>query len=208
MKLNNSHIQKTVMKKIESYLYFVFGREKATTIYYTFSFKLEELYKVSEFDSPYKANLAFIYILPIIALCRALVNNNMIKEEAINFIRNYIFEYQKEEVEKYLKLINTPFYYSFFDRKIKKYQEKHFPMNEFNTKWVEFNNQRIYFDINRCIYMEILEEYGEEGLKQLFCEIEKNIFSKIEDKVEFTVPKKISLGDDCCQFRFFKKDAR
>lgn len=208
MDLNTKYLEKTIMNKIESYLYFIHGRDIGRNIFYSFTFKLEELYKVSEFDDENKANIAFNYVLPVISLYRALIENKMEKNKAIFFIKTYLSESNKKEIDSYLKLIKTPFYYSIFDRKIKKYQEKHFPIDVFKTKWIEFNNQRLYFDINKCIYMEILEEYGEMDLKDIFCEMEKNMFSKSVEKVDLQIPKKISLGDKSCEFRFLKKDAR
>ena len=200
-------IERTDLNKIEQYLHYVFGSNTGRTLFFTFSLKLEELYKVSEFEDRQIANIAFKYILPVIAMHRSFVENGMDSTIAIKNIRSYFIEYDKKEIEKFASMINTPFYYSFFDRRIKKFQETKMPTEKFSIEWLEFNLQRVYFNVNKCMYLEILKEYGEEKLLQIFCDREKIKFSKINSKIEFTVPKIILNGDECCQFRYFKKNS-
>ena len=198
-------ITKTDLGKIESYLHYKNGPEVGNSIFFNFSSKLEELYNISEFNTKKKATVAFKYVLPVIALYRAFKELGMDKNVAITTIKSYFNEFDFKNVNNFSKFINTSFYYTFFDRKIKKYQEQNLPTNEFRVRWEEFNSERVYFDVNKCIYLEILKEYAEEDLLEIFCNREKNMFSQISSKVDFNMPKTILNKDDSCQFRFIKK---
>ena len=198
-------IQKTDLSKMEQYLHYVYGNDTGRNLFFTFSIKLEDLYKISEFDDEIEAKIAFKYVLPVIAMYRSFIENGMDSTIAIKNIRSYFIEYDKKEINKFSNMIKTPFYYNFFDRKIKKFQEKNLPKDKFRIEWLEFNSQRIYFNVNKCMYLKILKEYSEERLLQIFCDREKIRFSKINSKIEFSIPRIISNNDNCCEFRYFKR---
>ena len=201
-------IEKTHFNKIESYLHYVYGAETGRTLFFNFSIKLEELYDISNFDSIIKSEQAFKYILPVIALYRTFIEKGMDKTVAKNSIKSYFLEYDKKDIDKFSKFIKTVFYYSIFDRKIKKFQEKKLPTKEFDIKWEEFNLQRVYFNVNKCMYIKILDEYGEKDLIDIFCVREKNMFSKINSKIDFNLKETLANGNQECKFRFFKKESR
>jgi hypothetical protein len=60
------------------------------------------------------------------------------------------------------------------------------------------------FDINKCLYFDILREAGKPELGPILCEYDKIFMDYMKDLVKFTRHETIATGDDLCDFRYCK----
>jgi hypothetical protein len=86
----------------------------------------------------------------------------------------------------------------------KKGNEANYANDYFMLKEVDQESGCYGFDINKCLYFDLLKEAGKTELAPILCEYDNIFMDYVKDFVSFTRHETIATGDSRCDFRFCK----
>ena len=107
----------------------------------------------------------------------------------------------------------------FFETEVASFKQSKDPWNAF-IEWVQRGNKTNYeneffklievhkndkefgFDIQRCLYFDILREAGRPELGPILCEYDSILASAVDTWIRFTRHETIASGDRRCTFRY------
>jgi hypothetical protein len=181
----------------------LFGEEKGLNIYNDSSETLTKLLESADFrgSKPVEKHMR-INILPGIAFYKAMQENGIEKEKAYQVFHDEI----QKSVEKangafrILKMI--PGFIAVFKWRAKKMMASDASKDLWDMVRKRDDKEELSFDIHRCVYVEILTQYGCPELCKAHCDADITSMRGLEPQVIFTRTQTIGYGAKYCDFRY------
>lgn len=134
-------------------------------------------------------------------MCEVRASFSELKETVLSIYRVMLEDYFKAEVAK-LEREDNP--WSAFVGWARKGNEVNYNNDYFKLVEVDQEPGCYGFDIQKCLYFDILREAGKPELGPILCTYD-NIFSDYVSWIQFTRHETIANGDEKCTFRYCKK---
>ena len=79
---------------------------------------------------------------------------------------------------------------------------KQFPVEGWETTYVENSADRVAFNMTRCFYLDTLTAYGAPELTASFCESDEVMAELFPPSIRFVRPHTLGRGDALCDFQY------
>ncbi|NHI88679.1 MAG: hypothetical protein EAX87_04090 [Candidatus Thorarchaeota archaeon] len=135
-------------------------------------------------------------------MCEVRASFSELKDIVVSIYRAMLQDYFKREVEK-LEASSDPWHA--FVEWTRQGNETNNNNEYFQVKEVETQEGCFGFDIQRCLYFEILREAGKPELGPILCKYDSLLAEAVQNWIGFTRHETIARGDKCCTFRYCKK---
>lgn len=180
-----------------------FGLTEGTKIYYDAFVILTGLLEDTDFRKSKAVEKHMRkFILPEIALYRAMQKKGIGKENAYHFLDDQIQKRAQKSSKLFGRFKRLPWFFSIVKWVIKKAIAYGFPKEGWNTEWKADNNNELAMNMHSCLYMETFTKYGCPELCKASCDSDVTTFCGMEPKVFFVRTQTISAGADYCNFRY------
>jgi hypothetical protein len=143
-------------------------------------------------------------ILPGVALFRALADDRTTQGMADQLIEEVFDEWGKVSRKPMERLGKVPIFYCLMRFLVKSMMRVSFPEEGWDTEWVEVSGKEISFNMNKCFYFDVLQEYGVSELTRQYCRLDDLIYENVSPGVKWDRKKTLGRGDACCDFRFVR----
>ncbi len=135
-------------------------------------------------------------------MCEVRSSFTELKEIVISIYRAMLQEFFKTEVSK-LEQSDNP--WDAFVDWTRKGNEANYNNDLFQVIEVDQEEGCFGFDIQKCLYFDILREAGKPELGPILCDYDNILAHAIESWIGFTRHETIASGDKRCTFRYCKK---
>jgi hypothetical protein len=135
-------------------------------------------------------------------MCEVRASFTELKEIVISIYRAMLQEYFKDEAKK-LEQTDDP--WNAFVEWLRKGNEANYNNDLFQVVEVEQEDGCFGFDIQKCLYFDILREAGKPELGPILCDYDNILADAVESWIGFTRHETIASGDKRCTFRYCKK---
>lgn len=82
-----------------------------------------------------------------------------------------------------------------------------FPPAGWEIEWQEDSDQSLAYDVKRCFYVDLLNDYGAPELTPLFCKMDDLVFAGLEPAIGWERSQTIGRQDEICDFRWNNRAA-
>ena len=198
-------ISETTFPFLENDCVQTFGAEKGSAIFQ----QTEALYQklLSGADYTYsdavKEHLQR-KLFPPMAYYKVLCANDISKEKALEYVKQETHKAASVKRDEMKKLANLPFAYSIYRMGVKKHMRKNFPDAGWQTEWIRCDRKEIHFNLHRCIYRDLTNQYGCPELCCVYCENDDISFSGLMPRIRFERNGTLGNGAPYCDFHFIK----
>jgi len=135
-------------------------------------------------------------------MCEVRASFTELKEMVISIYRAMLQEYFKDEAKK-LEATDDP--WNAFVEWLRKGNEANYNNDLFQVVEVEQGDGCFGFDIQKCLYFDILREAGKPELGPILCDYDNILADSVESWIGFTRHETIASGEKRCTFRYCKK---
>lgn len=182
-----------------------FGAEKGTVIFQ----QTEALYQELLSNADYKNNDAVKdhlqrKLFPPMAYYKTLYANGIPKEKALEYVKQETQKAASVKRDEMKKLAKLPFAYSIYRMGVKKHMKKNFPDAGWQTEWIRCDKKEIHFNLHRCIYRDLTNQYECPELCCVYCENDDISFQGLMPKIRFKRNGTLGNGAPYCDFHFIK----
>lgn len=182
-----------------------FGQEKGAALFAQTEAAYQELlcgadYRRSEAIQAHLQQKLF----PPMAYYKTLCANGLPQEKALEYVRLETQQAAQIKQREMQKMARLPFAYRMYRMGVKQYMKKNFPSEGWETEWVRCDGKEIHFDLHRCIYWELTQQYGCPELCCVYCENDDISFAGLMPKIRFERSGTLGQGAACCDFHFIK----
>ena len=154
----------------------------------------------NELAQRHGVNSLFVMALDDV-LCEVRASFSELKNTVVSIYQAMMEEYFAKESQK-LKQSDDP--WAAFVEWARKGNEANYNNDYFLLKEVDQEPGCYGFDINRCLYFDLLREAGKPELGPILCEYDMIFMKYVEGWIKFTRRETIATGDSRCDFRFCK----
>lgn len=187
--------QKKLFKIVQNY----FGEEKAKEVWRNAIEEYDALVPHSLNESKGRQNNLVNIIYPMIALYKAMQENNLSKEEALKSMFDIMREKTTNGIRKtYTFFGKTPLIYSMirfiFGQGLKG--------DSWKVEFKENDKENFSYDIKECLWATACKDEGCSELCAIFCRNDEINFIEVSKYLKFHRTKTIGYGDDICDFHF------
>ena len=200
MKLNE-----TTLSFLQEDCIMEFGKENSSDLYLNTEKTYQELLaNADDKGNPVIHEHLAKKLFPPMAYYKALLAAGYEQETALTYVKKETHKaalVRKQEMQGLAKL---PFAYTIYRMGVKKHMKKNFPEEGWTTEWVRCDGTEIHFNLRRCIYQELTEQYNCPELCCVYCENDDISFSGLLPKIRFERTGTLGNGADCCDFHFVK----
>ena len=141
-------------------------------------------------------------IFPVLAYYMALIDYGFSTEDAYAFVLEETQKHATLSKRKNEQFGKMPFSYYLFKMFSKKVMHKNFPVEGWETEWVRYDNKEVHFNLKRCVYFEVVSQYGHPELCTVFCANDTTSFSGYLPNIKFERSGTIGEGKKMCDFHF------
>lgn len=188
-------------KQIKTFLNDEFGTDKGTALFNKQEIILNELIKNIKDKSENQRKTLIQTILPRIALYKAMLKDELLKEEVYQHMQKYMIDIvAKQKHLSTAKMEKIPGFYSI-------YSNVFLRVVRTTDLWESVQNRgKNYFDVTmkKCLWHTACLENDCEKLCHLFCDVDNVTYGGLK-KIGFSRTKTLGYGEDCCDFHFYKK---
>ena len=179
-------ISETTFPFLENDCVQTFGAEKGSAIFQ----QTEALYQKLLSGADYKNSDAVKEhlqrkLFPPMAYYKVLCANGISKEKALEYVKQETHKAASVKRDEMKKLANLPFAYSIYRMGVKKHMRKNFPDAGWQTEWIRCDRKEIHFNLHRCIYRDLTNQYGCPELCCVYCENDDISFSGLMPRIRF-----------------------
>ena len=135
-------------------------------------------------------------------MCEVRASFSELKEIVLSIYRAMLQEYFEAEVVKIEQSEDT---WNAFVDWARKGNEANYINEYFQLDEIAQEEGCFGFDIQKCLYFDILREAGKPELGPILCEYDKIFMNFVESWIQFTRHETIATGDKRCTFRYCKK---
>jgi hypothetical protein len=135
-------------------------------------------------------------------MCEVRASFSKLKETVISIYRSMLEEYFKDEATK-LEQADNP--WDAFVDWLRAGNEANYNNDLFQVVEVEQEEGCFGFDLQKCLYFDILREAGKPELGPILCDYDNILANAVVNWIEFTRHETIATGDKRCTFRYCKK---
>ena len=135
-------------------------------------------------------------------MCEVRASFNELKETVISIYRAMLQDFFKAEVAALEQSVNP---WEAFVEWARKGNEANYNDEHFQVVEVDQEEGCFGFDIQKCLYFDILREAGKPELGPILCDYENILADVIESWIGFTRHETIASGDKRCTFRYCKQ---
>ncbi|MHA2056697.1 MAG: L-2-amino-thiazoline-4-carboxylic acid hydrolase [Candidatus Thorarchaeota archaeon] len=135
-------------------------------------------------------------------MCEIRASFSELKETVISIYRTMLQEFFKTEVAA-LEQSDNP--WEGFVEWARKGNKANYDNEYFQVVEVEQETGCFGFDIQKCLYFDILRESGKPELGPILCDYDNILAGAIENWIVFTRHETIASGDKRCTFRYCKQ---
>lgn len=193
----------TPFKDLKSECITKYGNEKGLHIYK----RAEETFQKMQEKADYRNSDIIKWhmnenIFPVLAYYMSLLDAGFATEEAYSYT---LEETQKQAMswkKKHKAFGKIPFLYPMFKIGCKRVMKKEYPNEGWETEWIRCDKKEIHFNLKRCVYFEITNQYEHPELCTVFCKNDNTTFSAFSPKVVFERSGTIGMGNKYCDFHF------
>ena len=198
-------ISETTFPFLENDCVQTFGAEKGSAIFQ----QTEALYQKLLSGADYKNSDAVKEhlqrkLFPPMAYYKVLCANGISKEKALEYVKQETHKAASVKRDEMKKLANLPFAYSIYRMGVKKHMRKKFPDAGWQTEWIRCDRKEIHFNLHRCIYRDLTNQYGCPELCCVYCENDDISFSGLMPRIRFERNGTLGNGAPYCDFHFIK----
>ena len=198
-------ISETTFPFLENDCVQTFGAEKGSAIFQ----QTEALYQQLLSGADYKNSDAVKEhlqrkLFPPMAYYKVLCANGISKEKALEYVKQETHKAASVKRDEMKKLANLPFAYSIYRMGVKKHMRKNFPDAGWQTEWIRCDRKEIHFNLHRCIYRDLTNQYGCPELCCVYCENDDISFSGLMPRIRFERNGTLGNGAPYCDFHFIK----
>ncbi len=198
-------ISETTFPFLENDCVQTFGAEKGSAIFQ----QTEALYQKLLSGADYKNSDAVKEhlqrkLFPPMAYYKVLCANGISKEKALEYVKQETHKAASVKRDEMKKLANLPFAYSIYRMGVKKHMRKNFPDAGWQTEWIRCDRKEIHFNLHRCIYRDLTNQYGCPELCCVYCENDDISFSGLMPRIRFERNGTLGNGAPYCDFHFIK----
>jgi hypothetical protein len=162
---------------------------------------LHELNKQFGLAKRHGVNSLFVMALDDV-MCEIRASFSELKETVISIYRTMLQEFFKTEVAA-LEQSDNP--WEGFVEWARKGNKANYDNEYFQVVEVEQETGCFGFDIQKCLYFDILRESGKPELGPILCDYDNILAGAIENWIVFTRHETIASGDKRCTFRYCKQ---
>ncbi len=145
-------------------------------------------------------------MFPPMAYYLTLRENNIEKDAALDYVRKETQKTAEAKRGANAKMASLPCAYLLYRMFVKKVMKKNFPVEGWETEWVQLDGKQIAFNMKRCIYKGMCEKYSCPELCTVYCENDDIAFAGLMPKIKFERTETLGQGGQCCDFRFIKNE--
>ena len=198
-------ISETTFPFLENDCVQTFGAEKGSAIFQ----QTEALYQKLLSGADYKNSDAVKEhlqrkLFPPMAYYKVSCANGISKEKALEYVKQETHKAASVKRVEMKKLANLPFAYSIYRMGVKKHMRKNFPDAGWQTEWIRCDRKEIHFNLHRCIYRDLTNQYGCPELCCVYCENDDISFSGLMPRIRFERNGTLGNGAPYCDFHFIK----
>ena len=198
-------ISETTFPFLENDCVQTFGAEKGSAIFQ----QTEALYQKLLSGADYKNSDAVKEhlqrkLFPPMAYYKVLCANGISKEKVLEYVKQETHKAASVKRDEMKKLANLPFAYSIYRMGVKKHMRKNFPDAGWQTEWIRCDRKEIHFNLHRCIYRDLTNQYGCPELCCVYCENDDISFSGLMPRIRFERNGTLGNGAPYCDFHFIK----
>lgn len=198
-------ISETTFPFLENDCVQTFGAEKGSAIFQ----QTEALYQKLLSGADYKNSDAVKEhlqrkLFPPMAYYKVLCANGISKEKALEYVKQETHKAASVKRDEMKILANLPFAYSIYRMGVKKHMRKNFPDAGWQTEWIRCDRKEIHFNLHRCIYRDLTNQYGCPELCCVYCENDDISFSGLMPRIRFERNGTLGNGAPYCDFHFIK----
>ena len=135
-------------------------------------------------------------------MCEVRASFNELKETVISIYRAMLQDFFKAEVAALEQSVNP---WEAFVEWARKGNEANYNDEHFQVVEVDQEEGCFGFDIQKCLYFDVLREAGKPELGPILCDYENILADVIESWIGFTRHETIASGDKRCTFRYCKQ---
>ncbi|RLI54864.1 MAG: hypothetical protein DRP09_11770 [Candidatus Thorarchaeota archaeon] len=135
-------------------------------------------------------------------LCEVHASYSQLKDTVISVYRSMLQEYFDSEAQR-IRRSEDP--WGTFVEWIRAGNEKNYRNDYFLLEEVPAEGNCYSFNMNRCLYYEILREAGKPELGPILCEYDRILTESFSDWIILRRHETIASGDKHCTFRYCKK---
>ena len=198
-------ISETTFPFLENDCVQTFGAEKGSAIFQ----QTEALYQKLLSGADYKNSDAVKEhlqrkLFPPMAYYKVLCANGISKEKALEYVKQETHKAASVKRDEMKKLANLPFAYSIYPMGVRKHMRKNVPDAGCQTEWIRCDRKEIHFNLHRCIYRDLTNQYGCPELCCVYCENDDISFSGLMPRIRFERNGTLGNGAPYCDFHFIK----
>ena len=135
-------------------------------------------------------------------MCEVRASYSELKETVLSIYRAVLLDFFTSESQR-LQEAEDP--WQAFTEWARKGNSANYQNDYFLLKEVEVEEGCFGFDINRCLYFEILREAGKPELGPILCEYDRILAATLDPWISFKRRETIASGDKRCDFRYCRK---
>ena len=177
-----------------------FGEEKAQALWQKAEREYKQLLPLADQESKSRKKNLIHGIYPFAALYRALLSENMGREEAMEhmlaMMKMHTLAGNRKNYERMGKL---PFFFPLF----RKMFTVGLSGDSWQVEWTANDPGQFAYNIRKCLWHDTCCELGYPELCRIFCRNDELNFTDVSRHLYFQRSKTLGEGGDCCDFHFY-----
>ena len=195
------------LRQVVSHLEERYGKEKAKVIMTKAQNRYDELI-IENKNEPkefYMHTRERIY--PSVAIFDALLDEDIKRKEAEDFVTNYYRWRSSGMASKIKAVFKMPGIYKIVPMLFFKMSQKSFgPQAGFESENQHLGKGEMSFDMIKCPYYDKCLQYGCPEIVKGFCDADDICYGNMHPKISWDRTKTIGHGDEMCNFKIHIKD--
>lgn len=144
-------------------------------------------------------------ILPGLALYQVLLDEHGDQDRALDEVQTLFGVAFGQLGPGMARLEHLPGVFNLFRWLARRVVEYAFPAEGWRIRWVQDDDEALAFDVQGCIYLDVLTSYGAPELAPLFCWVDDLAFESLPPWISWERTGTLARGDDCCDFRWVNR---
>jgi hypothetical protein len=195
--------RETKYKDLESVCINKYGDEKGRTVYA----RAEELFLKMREEADYRNSDVIkrhmdTNIFPVLAYYMALLGAGYSKDDAYADVLEETQKYAAVAKERNGKLGKMPFGYLLLRLFSGRFMRTNYPDEGWETEWVRRDREEVHLNFRRCVYFDVVSQYGHPELCAVFCAHDITAFAGYLPNIRFERSGTIGEGKELCDFHF------